>query len=254
MALMTVPHPGYPFKTSRASATTERTHARKRKSDFNPDSDSQAPEGTVKERLEKETFRYCLKKRDKENTATVTLFYIPDQIRDCVPFIAEVVNTRIHVGVQAIYCCALEKGVETLAEHPELEGYSSMKTRSVSGEHKGSRHETIIRKYIYVPTFEAPREVSKTIIPVYLDLKKSISRFAGAYNVSESTTAYLCVLEGLSDEPTVAEGTRKWMKEQLEMFWENVHLKTATISLRIDTIEKWEKGGKKPWETDLSLP
>jgi hypothetical protein len=80
-------------------------------------------------------------------------------------------------------------------------------------------------------------------------LKDRLSSFGGAYNLNESTTGYLYLLGSLSDEPAVAEVTRKWMKEQLEMFWEELYLKTESLNLRMDIIEEWEKGGKKPWET-----
>jgi hypothetical protein len=74
---------------------------------------------TIAERLEEDLFRYSLNKRDKE-VSTVTLFYVPDKIRDCIPFVAKAVNARKLPGNQGVYCCALEKGGEILEKHHGL--------------------------------------------------------------------------------------------------------------------------------------
>ncbi len=203
---------------------------------------------TIAGRLTENLSGYSLNKRDKD-IPTVTLFYVPDKIKDCIPFVARAARARMVPGNLAVYCCALEKGEETLKKHPELKDYLAMKGRPFSGKHKGTRHETTARKAIEALTLETPRESSKVIVPVYRELKDCICSFAGAYNVTESTTGYLCLLESLSEEPSIAEVTREWMKELLEMFWENVHLKAASLNLRTDIIERWENGEKKPWET-----
>lgn len=203
---------------------------------------------TIAGRLTENLSKYSLNKRDKE-IHTVALFYVPDKIRDCIPFVARAARARMLPGTGAVYCCALEKGEETLKKHPELKDYLVMKGRPFSGKHKGTRHETTTRTAIEALTHDTPRERSRVIVPVYRGLKDCVCSFAGAYNVNESTAGYLHLLESLSEEPSIAEVTRQWMKEKLEMFWENVHLKTASLNLRMDIIERWENGEKKPWET-----